>query len=170
MFICVHLWLIFINCVTSVTNLLHKSTYPIASFKGLYHLRWQIEEGYKKQKSWIEIENFTGKSVLAIKQDFHARILSLTLTAMAVDASQSYINSRVKRRKLAYKINFAQALSSMKDTIIHLLFNTIGEYEIIPWLQTMARMLSAIRPDRHFVRKKKSTDRHKFHIQYKRAL
>lgn len=153
-----------------ITNLLHKNTYPMASFKGLYHLRWQIEEGYKKQKSWIEIENFTGKSVLAIKQDFHARILSLTLTAMAVDASQSYINSRVKRRKLAYKINFAQALSSMKDTIIHLLFNTIGECEIIPWLQTIARMLSAIRPDRHFVRKKKSTDRHKFHIQYKRAL
>ncbi len=97
-------------------------------------------------------------------------IVLLVLTAMAVDASQSYINSRVKQRKLAYKINFAQALSSMKDTIIHLLFNTIGECEIIPWLQTIVRMLSAIRSDRHFVREKKSTDRHKFHIQYKRDL
>ena len=85
-----------------ITNLLSKSTYPFASFKGLYHLRWQIEEGYKKQKSGIEIENFTGKSVLAIKQDFHAKILSLTLTAIMVYASQGTINFRVKKRKLAY--------------------------------------------------------------------
>jgi len=153
-----------------ITNLLSKGAYPIAAFKGLYHLRWQIEEGYKKQKSWIEIENFTGKSILAIKQDFHARILSLTLTAITVHASQGYIDLRVKNRKLAYKVNFAQALSSMKNTVIHLLFNTINDVDIIEWLQTIARMLSAIRPDRHFVRKKKSTDRHKFYTSYKRAL
>jgi hypothetical protein len=110
-----------------ITNLLSKKVYPMASFKGLYHLRWQIEEGYKKQKSWVEIENFTGKSVLAIKQDYHARILSLTLTAIAVHASQGYINARVKQRKLTYKVNFAQALSSMKDTMIHLLFNTLSK-------------------------------------------
>jgi hypothetical protein len=153
-----------------ITNLLSKSTYPMASFKGLYHLRWQIEEGYKKQKSWIEIENFTGKSVLAIKQDFHARILSLTLTAITVYASQETIDFRVKKRKLAYKVNFAHALSSMKNTIVHLLFDTIKDGDIIKWLQTIARILSAIRPDRHFVRKKKSTDRHKFYLSYKRAL
>jgi hypothetical protein len=153
-----------------ITNLLSKSTYPMASFKGLYHLRWQIEEGYKKQKSWIEIENFTGKSVLAIKQDFHARILSLTLTAITVYASQGHIDFRVKKRKLAYKVNFAHVLSSMKNTIVHLLFDTLKDGDIIEWLQTIARVLSAIRPDRHFVRKKKSTDRHKFYLSYKRAL
>jgi hypothetical protein len=153
-----------------ITNLLSKKVYPMASFKGLYHLRWQIEEGYKKQKSWVEIENFTGKSVLAIKQDYHARILSLTLTAIAVHASQGYINARVKQRKLTYKVNFAQALSSMKDTMIHLLFNTLSKIDTMRWLQSIAKMLSAIRPDRHFVRKKKSTDRHKFYDQYKRAL
>lgn len=153
-----------------ISNLLSKNTYPIAAFKGLYHLRWQIEEGYKKQKSWIEIENFTGQSVLAMKQDFHARILSLSLTAITVYASQGYINCRVKKRKLAYKVNFAQALSSMKNTLIHLLFDTISEVNIIEWLQTIAKMLSVIRPDRHFMRKKKSTDRHKFYSSYKRAL
>jgi len=153
-----------------MTNLLSKTAYPLAAFKGLYHLRWQIEEGYKKQKSWIEIENFTGKSVLAIRQDFYARILSLTLTAITVHASQDYINFRVKQRKWAYKVNFAHALSSMKNTQVHLLFDTITERDTIRWLKTIAKMLSAIRPDRHFVRKKKSTDRHKFYSSYKRAL
>ena len=80
------------------------------------------------------------------------------------------IDFRVKKRKLAYKVNFAQALSSMKNTVIQLLFNTMSKIDIIEWLQTIARMLSAIRPDRHFVRKKKSTDRHKFYSSYKRAL
>ena len=80
------------------------------------------------------------------------------------------IDFRVKKRKLAYKVNFAQALSSMKNTVIQLLFNTMSKIDIIEWLQTIARMLSAIRPDRHFVRKKKSTDRHKFYSSYKRVL
>jgi len=44
-----------------ITNLLNKRRYPLKAFKDLYHLRWQIEEGYKKQKNWLEMENFTGR-------------------------------------------------------------------------------------------------------------
>ena len=46
-----------------ITNLLNTQRYPVQAFKALYHARWQIEEGYKHQKTWLEIENFTGKSV-----------------------------------------------------------------------------------------------------------
>ena len=80
-----------------ITNLLSKRTYPRSAFKELYHLRWQIEEGYKKQKSWIEMENFTGRSVLAVRQDFHARILSQTLTAMTIQTAQHYLAPAVQR-------------------------------------------------------------------------
>jgi hypothetical protein len=40
-------------------------------FKELYYLRWGIEENYKRLKQWVEIENFSGKSVLSIQQDFY---------------------------------------------------------------------------------------------------
>ena len=102
-----------------MTNLLDTQRYPVPAFKALYHTRWQIEEGYKRQKSWLEIENFTGKSVLSVQQDYHARILSLNLTAIAVFATQTASRSDVTAPKIRYQINFAQALSTMKDTIVN---------------------------------------------------
>ena len=116
------------------------------------------------------MENFTGRSVLSVRQDFHARILSQTLTAMTIQTAQHYLSPAVQRRKLAYKINFAQTLSAMKNTMIHLLFGTLGGAEMNSWLQSISKSLSAIRPGRSFTRKKKMTPRHKFHPSYKRAL
>jgi len=153
-----------------ITSLLDKRRYPIKAFKELYHLRWQIEEGYKKQKSWMEIENFTGKSVLAVKQDFYARVLSQTLTAISIHAAQVYLKPGITKRCHAYKTNFAQALSSMKNTLIHLLFGTINEQEIRRWLQTISQALSIIRPGRSFERKRQSNKTRKFHHSYKRTL
>jgi IS4 transposase len=53
--------------------LLDTQRYPVQALKALYHTRWQIEEGYKRQKCWLEIENFSGKSVRSVQQDYHAR-------------------------------------------------------------------------------------------------
>jgi hypothetical protein len=38
--------------------------------KELYHLRWGIETFLGVLKERLKIENFTGKTVIAIKQDF----------------------------------------------------------------------------------------------------
>ena len=153
-----------------ITNLLNKRRYPLKAFKELYHLRWQIEEGYKKQKNWLEMENFTGRSVLAIKQDFHARILCQTLTAITAYAAQDTMKLTVQGRMLSYKINFVSTLSAMKNTLIHLLSNKLSCEEIRQWLYSIGQELSPIRAARSFTRKKKVTDRHKFHMAFKRAL
>ena len=44
-------------------------------------MRWNQEEAYKLFKSRIELENFSGKTALAIKQDFHAKVFLMTLCA-----------------------------------------------------------------------------------------
>jgi hypothetical protein len=44
-----------LNLITSLTD---KKVLPYECFSELYHLRWPVEEDYKKMKSWIEIENF----------------------------------------------------------------------------------------------------------------
>jgi IS4 transposase len=58
--------------------------YEVDLFKKLYYLRWGIEENYKRLKQWVEIENFSGKSVLSIQQDFYAKIVASNLTALNV--------------------------------------------------------------------------------------
>jgi hypothetical protein len=41
--------------------LLYDRGYPTVWFKPLYHKRWGVEEGYKREKSRVEIENFSGR-------------------------------------------------------------------------------------------------------------
>lgn len=65
-----------------VTSLLDTVAYPIAVFEDLYHCRWPVEENYKVMKCRIEIENFSGESVWAVYQDFHAKVFTMNLTAI----------------------------------------------------------------------------------------
>ena len=80
------------------TSLLDTKTYPISLFKELYHLRWPVEEQYKVFKMRIEIENFSGKSALAIYQDFHAKVFTANLTAILARPAQEVV-TRIALRK-----------------------------------------------------------------------
>ena len=52
-----------------ITSLVDTDKYTAEIFFDLYHHRWPIEEDYKVMKCRIEIENFTGKSVLSVYQE-----------------------------------------------------------------------------------------------------
>jgi nitrogen fixation protein FixH len=71
---------------------------------------------------WVELENFTGKSVLSVKQDFYARVLSSNLVAMMSNAAQRLIDRNTKGRRQPYQVNVAQAISKMKNTLVKLIF------------------------------------------------
>jgi len=94
-----------------ITNLMDKTKYDVSVFKSLYHARWGIEENYKRLKQWAEIENFSGKSTLSVKQDFYAKIVATNLTALLVLVTQKKVVKKSSDYKLDYKVNFAQALS-----------------------------------------------------------
>lgn len=64
---------------TSLTDI-EKYTYE--EFEELYHFRWGVEEGYKLFKSRLEVENFSGKTALSVKQDFFAKVFTMSLCAM----------------------------------------------------------------------------------------
>ena len=51
-----------------ITSLTDMKRYPIALFSDLYNLRWPIEEDYKTLKYRLQIENFSGKTVLSISR------------------------------------------------------------------------------------------------------
>ena len=154
-----------------ITNLMDSRAFPARVFPALYHLRWGIEENYKRIKQWAEIENFSGKSVLSVQQDFHAKIVSTNLTAMmALAAEQQSV--RVKNRARVYQVNFAQALSKMKHQLV----------KLIAWIQDdlMARIkqtiayigetLEAVRKGRSYPRRVKSSKNRIHHPAYKSSL
>ena len=57
------------------TTLIDKEKYPIEIFKDLYFKRWGIETNYDHLKSNIHVEEFSGLSEIAIRQDFFANVL-----------------------------------------------------------------------------------------------
>ena len=104
-----------------ITSLLNKEEYPHEQFAELYHFRWPVEEDYKTMKHWVEIENFSGKSVLSIYQDFHARVFAKNLASVLAFQAKPEIKRNTRHRLHDYKQNFAQTLSKLKD-VIPLLF------------------------------------------------
>lgn len=53
-----------------VTSLTDQKAYPKELFKELYQRRWPVEEDYKTLKYRLQIENFSGKTVHSVYQDF----------------------------------------------------------------------------------------------------
>lgn len=60
------------------TSLKDNEVFKVELFDELSRLRWNEEEAYKLFKSRIELENFSGKTAMAIKQDFHAKLFLMT--------------------------------------------------------------------------------------------
>ena len=138
-----------------ITSLTDKKALPYDCFPELYHLRWPVEEDYKKMKSWIQIENFSGKSVESIYQDFYAKIFAKNLTAVLADSTEEDIRETYKNRKHDYQINYAQAFAEMKR-MIPLLFLRSKEAmcDIMKALrQFFIQTVEPVRPDRKFPRK-----------------
>ena len=150
-----------------MTNLLDEQAYPVEDFAALYHQRWLIEEQYKRQKQGLQIENFSGKSVESIRQDFYAKQVAHNLTALLAMGAQAQVDDRLLGRKHQYKVNFAQALSCMKNQIIHVLREVNIQPLILALLERCAQNIEACRPDRRFMRRVSNLHQNLFFMAYK---
>jgi hypothetical protein len=88
----------------------------VSVFKELYHTRWPVEEDYKALKSRIEVENWSGKSVLAVYQDFHAKVFTKNLTALLTYPARKVVKQESQGKKYTYQVNMTNVLSKIKDT------------------------------------------------------
>jgi hypothetical protein len=151
-----------------VTSLIDPKLYPIDIFYDLYHKRWPVEEDYKFIKCRMELENFSGKSVLSVYQDFHAKIFSKNLVAILSSPVNTHLEDNCGKLKYVYHINFTQALSKSKGVIALLFHETIAKVaQLITDLQNIfQRTVEPIRPGRKYSRNHKVSVR-KFFPAYK---
>lgn len=105
------------------TNLFDEEKYPAEIFKKIYALRWGIEVNYDHLKNHIEIGNFSGKSSIAIQQDFYANTFINNLQALFIIEAQNELKKEKKDNQYKYKINKNLSLGFMKDRIIKILTN-----------------------------------------------
>lgn len=155
-----------------VTNLMDEETYDSSIFKSLYHLRWGIEENYKRLKQWVEIENFSGKSALSVKQDFYAKILASNLTTLMEIQAQEIVDKRTRYLKRNYQINYAQALSKMKHRIVLLITSQTGKAAALikQSILYISKTIEAVKPDRSYPRRLKNIKNNIHFPAYKCSL
>jgi hypothetical protein len=145
-----------------ITSLLDEEEYPYEVFKKLYFMRWDIEESYKKDKHRLQLENFSGKSVIAIMQEFHAKILFSNLTSILSSDLDRDIEKITKKRNYSYQLNFTSALSKVKE-VIATLFTTQNIRDLLDALKSMFLLnIQPIRPDRSNARNKSRQRRRYF--------
>ena len=102
-----------------LTNILDPQFTP-ADFLRIYHMRWGIESRYNDLKNKLLLENFTGTTPLAIRQDFYATILLLNMAAMIANENEDEINRlhNAGDNTYSYKANINQIISVLKTNVI----------------------------------------------------
>jgi hypothetical protein len=150
------------------TTLLDTVRYPINTFADLYHLRWPVEEDYKTMKCRMELASCSGKSTLSVYQDFNAKVFSKNLTSIVANTTKDEIDKLSERRNFPYQINFVQALSKMKDTIVLLFTRPVEQIKliIIKLQRIFSQTVEQVRPGRSSIRKHRVKLK-KFHFVYK---
>lgn len=153
-----------------ITSLTDKSLYPYDNFQKLYHQRWGVEEDYKVMKSRLNIENFSGKSVEAVLQDIHAKILTKNLAAVAAIDAENIKSEKVKNRRYQYRINFAHAIGLFKGNVVRLMLKLYKNSLCSQIIEKIATVLIPVRPGRSFKRPHNPRARvNKYPMPYKRT-
>ena len=105
-------------------KILSKKILEIEDFKELYAKRWGIETYYDVLKNRLSLENFTGKTALAIRQDFHATIFLTNYEAMLVYDSNLELLDKTKDNNYAQKVNKAVSFNAIKYEAFNIFYGS----------------------------------------------
>ena len=151
------------------TTLLDKIKYPLEIFKDLYFKRWGIETNYNRLKSNIHVEEFSGLTEVAIRQDFYANMFINNLQSIIALDSKEEMDKENKCREYEYKINRNLSLGFMKDRIVEIFTSDNPKY--YEELKDLFKMNpNPIRKGRKNPRKHQDKNRRKYFMNRKRAV
>ncbi len=111
-----------------VTSLTDKKMFPHNCFKDLYYKRWGIETYFYTLKSRLILDNFTGKTVNAIKQDFYATLYISGLETLLSEEANEELASR--ESKYPQKVNKSIAFHTIKNKVVKLIFEMPPGFEL----------------------------------------
>lgn len=151
------------------TSLMDSRKFPVEDIKELYHYRWNEEEGYKLFKSRMEVENFSGKTALAVRQDFFAKVFIMSLCADLAFPIEERVKKEYeqeKELKHRQKINRTNALSMTREICIGLFLKRLIKKALKAFDKIVKNTREIIRPDRKNERKHHL--KRLYHMNYKR--
>ena len=140
-----------------VTSLIDEKLYDLSALRELYRLRWGVETFFDVIKNRLSLENFTGKSAEAVKQDFYSTIFLSGVETLLVGTAQKELDSRTSQNP--QKVNKTVAFNTIKNHALDLFFSDMDIEELNTKLTNLFLTSPVcVRPKRNPTRSK-TTDR-----------
>jgi hypothetical protein len=154
------------------TNLLDTATYSVEDLAAVYGHRWGIETYYGLIKGRLDLENFSGLSVEAIRQDLHATVFLSNLETVLTRPAQAQLQEATEHGRHQAQVNHAVSFHAIKSQMIPLLLSAEPAADVLPKLQRLfLRNRVYSRPKRKVPRQKKSPWRsYNFQRNIKKAV
>jgi hypothetical protein len=140
-----------------VTSLVNERHYPNSLFKEFYHLRWGVETLYDRIKNLLSLENFSGTTVEAVKQDFYATIYICGMEAVLTEEASDILESKTPQNRYPQQVNKMVSFNAIKNHVIALLLSDAPVSEVCAKLTRLFLTKPVcVRKERQVARKKTS--------------
>lgn len=137
------------------TSLLNENEFANDEFMYLYSLRWGVETYFSKLKGRLSLENFTGKTVESIYQDFWSTIFISNLETIMIEDLEAEINDNKPDNLKKVKINKAVSYNAIKKMAFKIFFDEPDRNKILDKLTSLFSMNTVtVRKNRPVQRKK----------------
>lgn len=139
------------------TSLIDENEFFVGDFSYLYSLRWGVETFFSKVKGRLALENFTGKTVESVYQDFWSTVFISNLETIMTEDVEDAMNANKPEENKDKKINKSVSFNAIKNMAFEIFFNEPDKEKVIDKLTKLFVMNPVtVRPDRKVLRKKTS--------------
>jgi hypothetical protein len=117
------------------TSLLDEKRYPTGDFMALYHRRWNHETFYGVMKGRLDLENFSGRTPEAVRQDFHSTLLLCNLESVLTASTDAALQVASADHEHPKQVNRAVSFHALKDQLLPLLYSDLPAELVLAKLQ-----------------------------------
>ena len=147
------------------THLLDEPRYPTADFAELYHCRWGMETYYGLLKGRLDLENLTGRTPEALRQDVYATVFLSNLESVLTRPAQEQLEAPSEPAQHRQQVNHAVGFHALKSQIIALRLNPEPLAQVVAKLQQWFLANPVTRRPQRIVPRKKPSAWRSYHYQ-----
>lgn len=138
---------------TLLTNLTEEQL-PLSEASELYFKRWGIESAFDLLKSKLQLENFSGKTVVSVLQDFYATVYLADFSMIIANEADTLIAEADQGKELKYarKSNMNRTVAKLRERFWPILLEQDQKRRdrmLKHLVRDIALRPEPIRPDRH---------------------
>jgi hypothetical protein len=122
-----------------VTSLIDEQQYPTEEFLEIYNLRWNQETFFFLLKSRLDLENFSGHTAEAVRQDFYSTLLLSNMESILIEPTASTFKKQSQDLDCTKVVNHAVSYHAIKHRLIDLLYSQTPAVEVVAELQKLFR-------------------------------